>query len=117
MTNEQLSQIEQRASAASPGPWTVTTAETDCGRACTPNGCCGHDSGLSENIDGPSPDLGYSDRDVFEHAIGENDKLKPHWDEDFEFIAHARQDIPDLIAEVRRLRGLNNRLASMVKIG
>ena len=34
------------------------------------------------------------------------EEIEDGWDLDMDFIAHARQDIPDLIAEVRRLRAL-----------
>jgi hypothetical protein len=42
-----------------------------------------------------------------EARVKENDSLpRIEWEEESEFIAHVRKDIPALVAEVRRLRSL-----------
>jgi hypothetical protein len=80
MTNEELTAIEARANAATPGPW---EGKTNSGMVSTHDaygtvfetgcGCC-TDNGLSA--------------------------------EDAAFISAARVDVPALVAEVRRLRAL-----------
>jgi hypothetical protein len=84
MTEDDLRAIEARANAATPGPWQARhrhaemTAEDD--ESC----------GLGLEIDGP-PEAW--NRGQFARGS------------DAQFIAHARADIPALIAEIRRLRG------------
>lgn len=82
MTEEQLAAIEARANAATPGPWTI---DRYAGRS--PEEFTGINAGgdyqaictTDSNINGPSlPDA--------------------------EFICGAREDVPVLVAEVRRLR-------------
>lgn len=80
--------IESRAAAASPGPWTSYVEGRD------------HWGGddfiqISKNDDEP-------DMYVMVHAVGPGLTQASLADRDF--IAHARQDIPRLVAEVRRLR-------------
>ncbi len=91
MTDEELSDIETRANAATHGPWgasfpsdPVTIFGGDCD-------CRGYPDSVAVAA---KPD---SDR---------RDENCPHlhWVDDMKFIAHAREDIPRLIAEVRRLR-------------
>lgn len=83
-----LDAIEQRAAAATPGPWWVVRDNAD--------GFYGEDAYNvhgGENVaiaqGGPvedgGPDVGACDR------------------ADAEFIAHAREDVPALVAEVKRL--------------
>lgn len=78
MTDLRLDEIETRCNAATPGPWGVCT--------CSLNGPCSNEKGVRVSFctDG-LPD-------------------RADYPLDAEFIAHARQDIPSLIAEVRRLR-------------
>jgi hypothetical protein len=73
MTEQELQEIEQRAAAATPGPW--------------------------------RKGIGNSSREVCSqwpapcHLIVEG-----YNSDDLKFCAHAREDIPALVAEVRRLR-------------
>ena len=79
MTPERLKQIEERANAATPGPW-----EREIGY---------HDNGL------------YIDGELVASTRGG----AVYWEApqtDIIFIAHAREDIPALIAEIRRLQAL-----------
>ena len=82
MTDEELAEIERRCTAARPGPWTSYVEGRD------------HTSGSSFIMVG---------RD--DEYRGEDIELTGAKVEDQDFIAHARQDVPRLLAEVRRLRG------------
>ena len=76
MTAAELDAIEQRAHAATEGPWEASAHRT------------GHYLVIC-------PDCGV--RGGYERA-------------DAEFIAHARSDVPALVAEVRRLRAMEQRV-------
>ena len=78
-----LDAIEARANAATAGPWTARHRHVDC----TPND--DESCGLGLEIDGPPEAML---RGQFERGA------------DAVFIAHARHDVPALVAEVRRLR-------------
>ena len=76
LSEEDLAAMEDRASAATPGPW--TTGGDSCGEAYWFGVAAGEE-------------------DVADHVPSEADAA---------FIAAARQDVPALITEVRRLRAL-----------
>jgi len=76
-----LAEIEERANAATPGPWEWYPADR-------------------EIWSGPT-EIVKSYDDAWQIVID---------DEDADFIAHSRQDVPELIAEVRRLRGKIDRI-------
>lgn len=80
MTDEELAAIEARCQRASPGPWTSMVEGRD------------HTSGSSFIMVGE----GAARRDDIELTGATTD--------DHDFIAQARQDIPRLLAEIRRLR-------------
>lgn len=81
LTEDELMRIEGRCNAASPGPWISYVEGRD------------HTSGSDFiKIGTPNGDVG---------AI----ELSGATIEDQDFIASAKQDIPRLIAEIRRLRG------------
>ncbi len=85
MTEEQLAAIQARCDAATPPPWYVHEAD-------------GEDAETGEpwaQLDGIEDRHG--DRLADEHLDWESD-------EDFVFVTHARTDVPDLLAEIRRLR-------------
>lgn len=81
MTEDELRVIEARAEAATPGPWEM-------------------------EVDDPYVIWGPDDLRIVSFKgstiIGFEDNAP--------FVAHAREDIPALIAEVRRLRKENDRL-------
>ena len=81
MTDEKLAEIKARCDAASPGPW--VDAITDAG-----------DLIITVNGAGCMPFIYLGDM--------ENTESDDH--NNATFIAHARTDIPDLLAEVERLR-------------
>jgi hypothetical protein len=75
LSDSDLTIIEARCSAATPGPWRSFIEDRD------------HESG-----------------DSFIQTGGEDIYLTGASVADHDFIAHARQDIPALIQELRRLR-------------
>ena len=77
MTEQELAEIEARVRATTPGPWRSFIEGRD------------HESGSS-----------------FIQTKGEDIELTGATDADQDFIAHARQDIPRLLEELRRLRNL-----------
>jgi len=82
MDDKQLKAIEERCNAATPGPWISYVEGRD------------HTSGS---------DFIMTDS---EGVRGEDIELTGATIEDQDFIAHARQDIPQLLEEVRRLKSL-----------
>lgn len=86
LSDDDLDVIEARCAAASPGPWTAFVEGRD------------HDSGdgfIQVGDVGNEPDM-YVSRE-----------RRPAAAADLDFIASARQDIPALVAEIRRLRAAN----------
>lgn len=88
MTEEQLREIEARHEAATPGPWRHTFKD-----------CLYYMS--SEFIDREDDPIGVG---LITSDINQHNAELYATDADMEFIAHARADIPALLAEVRRLR-------------
>lgn len=83
LSEKRLAEIEARAKAATAGPW-----ETDEG------GCCVYEVGFGtreDTLTGPVAQVVISADGTYADAA---------------FIAHARADVPDLLAEIRRLRSL-----------
>lgn len=85
MRDEELDEIEARCAAATPGPWTSWVEGRD------------HSAGSSFIRTGDLSDS------------GEDIELSGATVADQDFIAQARQDVPRLLAEVRRLRRLLER--------
>ena len=95
--DDQLREIEERAEAATPGPWQVRFLDDDHAAnlvaiATTPE--TGH----------PSPPGDLIAATLVQFPTRYVDITDGLWDENATFIAHARQDIPRLLAEIRRLR-------------
>lgn len=80
ITEEELRQIEQRANQAQPGPWKAFVEGRD------------HQSGSDFIMTGTGGQRG-ADIEMTGATIA-----------DYDFIAHARQDIPRLINEIRELK-------------
>lgn len=101
LTARDLDEIEQRAAAATPGPWFVRQLDdTDA---------------MSLVAVGTTPDTGEGERwPQFDHGeiVAATLVQQPRyvdvsdsrWDENASFIAHSREDVPRLLAEIRRLR-------------
>lgn len=77
MTDQDLRELQARCDAASPGPWKAWVEGRD------------HTSGSS-----------------FVQTGAEDIEMSGATTADFEFIAHARQDVPRLLAEVQRLQAV-----------
>jgi hypothetical protein len=82
LTEAELIEIEARAAGAIAGPWTIRRME----RA---------DAGPAVAIEANGADRTVVDVEAGEGTLDEREA---------QFIAHAREDVPRLIAEVRRLR-------------
>lgn len=79
MTNEELNEILARAAAASPGPWVA-------------------DGSAVEAFNAPiDPDIAITGSMTIHSLPAEHEANAA-------FIAAAREDVPNLVAEVRRLR-------------
>lgn len=103
LTHEELAEIEELTEATTPGPWYVRPLDDD----------------WAMNLVAVStlPDTGRAERwPDFDHqqivaaTLVQQpryvDVADARWDENAQFIAKARQDIPRLIAEIRLLRQL-----------
>lgn len=89
MTEQELAETEARAAAATPGPWTSYVEGRD------------HLSGDAF--------IRFSDSDDEDDMYVPRHRSTgcyPASTADQDFIAHARQDVPALIDDVRRLRAL-----------
>lgn len=84
MNESKLAEIEARAKSAQAGPWLVCAAEDAA-------------DGLPVAFFG----RGAGPKDV---AVRANAPPSGTADDDAAFVAHAREDVPALVAEVRRLR-------------
>jgi hypothetical protein len=84
ITDAELAEIERRAAAATKGPWEAFVEGRD--------HWAGDDFIRTGGLDDESPDM-YVSLDG-----------RPAGPNDLDFIASARQDVLDLVAEVRRLR-------------
>ena len=82
LTDAELAAIKARCAAATPGPWQPYIEGRD------------HVSGSSFIMTGEGA------------ARGEDIELTGATEADYDFIAHARQDIPRLLEEVEGLRKL-----------
>ena len=80
ISEEELILIEQRANSAQAGPWKAYIEGRD------------HESGSSFIMTGP------------EGQRGEDIEMTGATNDDYDFIANSRQDIPRLVNEIRRLR-------------
>ncbi|MBG0819589.1 hypothetical protein HS048_02295 [Planomonospora sp. ID91781] len=99
-----LQEIEDRAQAATPGPWharflddvhaanlVAVSTTPDVKRGCRWPEWDGSELVAATLVQFPEP-----------YVTGPDDR----WDANAVFIAHARSDVPRLLAEVRRLRAL-----------
>jgi hypothetical protein len=80
LTDEELEHIERRCNAATKGPWESSVEGRD--------HLAGSNFIRTGGLDDESPDI-----ELIGGAVDDQD-----------FIAHARQDVPRLIEEVRRLK-------------
>ena len=97
MTAADLDAIEQRANAATEGSWEY-------------DGC----GEIIQHFSLPEPWATVVSTDVacMAYCYG-GSAAGVERDEDAEFIAHARDDVPALLAEVRRLRAMEQRVRAL----
>lgn len=95
MTPERLEQIRQRAGQATPGPWTWEWVDASMQYLHGPGGEFDHVLTVTpcESCRAHAEELAKAGKEI----------CYTGHPRDHEFIAHARQDIPDLLAEVARL--------------
>lgn len=96
MSAERLDEIEEIVNAATPGPWGVFHAQK------------------RQQLRDESPGFWVMEMAPDGAAFGLTFGDAEFSEEDADFIASARQDVPDLVAEVRRLRLENRELALKV---
>lgn len=90
LSDEELSAIEQWAFAASAAPWEAFIEGRD--------HFGGDDFIRIGGLDDAQPDM------YVQHYLGATSVRVPA--ADLDFITHARQDVPRLVAEIRRLRAV-----------
>ena len=88
LTTEEVAAIRARCAAATPGPWRAYIEGRD------------HTSGSSFIMTGEG------------EVRGDDIELSGTTLADQDFIAHARQDIPRLLAEIQRLQNLGQQASS-----
>ena len=101
MTEQDLLEIEHRARTASPGPWYARLLDDDYA-ACLVTVSTEPDTGEQERW----PDFHATTivaATLVQSPLRYVDVADQQWDENADFIAHARTDIPRLLAELRRL--------------
>jgi hypothetical protein len=103
LTDADLVEIQQRADAATPGPWYVRQLDDDFAMSLVAVSTVA-DTGLGER----RPDFDH--RHIVAATLVQQpryvDIADERWDANAAFIASARQDIPRLISEIRRLHRL-----------
>ena len=103
MTPERIAEIRQREQQATKGPWYVEH-DADC-REYGP--IIEFPWGLVGPTNVGAATMGEDYKQRYGHKVSEISELTEN---DAQFLAHARQDIPDLLAEVRRLQAERDRL-------
>jgi hypothetical protein len=117
VTDERLAEIEARANAATRGPWRAGAPDWRCRKPehgtmqhPGPPECVYQYAGWQAAVGVVSPDPGYAADDT---RAAERPAVAGTWDyesggilapADVVFVAHARADVPELVAEVKRLR-------------
>ncbi|MGW5688385.1 hypothetical protein [Nonomuraea sp. NPDC003754] len=102
--DSELQEIESRAQAATPGPWYVRFLDDDAAAnlvaiSTMPDAGGGERWPAWNGSEMVAATLVQFPRP---YVAGPDDR----WDENATFIAHARSDVPRLLAEIRRLRTL-----------
>ncbi|MFE0131973.1 hypothetical protein ACFWY6_10410 [Streptomyces sp. NPDC059037] len=103
LTDDDLDGIEEIAAAATPGPWHMRQLDDDHAMSLVAVSTV-PDTGRGERW--PGFDHGEIVAATLVQQPRYVDAADGRWDENARFIARARQDVPRLVAEVRRLRRL-----------
>ncbi len=96
MDEQRLQDIEKRVNAATKGPWHIWS-----GGSYVSIGHARPSEVLEKRLGSIHP---YRDQQAG-RDLGPGNHVY-QWHHDYAFIAEARQDVPDLLAEVRRLQAL-----------
>jgi hypothetical protein len=94
MKREELEAIRKRSEAATPGPWYWDKFNLD-----------------EDDYDTEMPYLNSEKDSIMDFGDGEQfypTEGTPPNEADAEFIAHAREDVPKLLAEIERLKTVSN---------
>lgn len=102
-TDEELADIEELVAATTPGPWHVRVLDDDWAMGLVAVSTL-PDTGHGERW--PHFDHGQIVAATLVQQPRYIDVADERWDENAQFIANARQDVPRLVAEIRRLRRL-----------
>jgi hypothetical protein len=105
LSDDELHQIRQRCENATPGPWVWVNAEVNGLSEVNPGKLVQWDPSRLTEVDGIPVFLGQDEVLAAEECDGYTGSFFINL-ADAAFIAHAREDIPKLLAEVDRLRGL-----------
>ena len=99
VTDADLKAIQARADAATPGPWCYIHDD---------DAMCMNCYAVATDADADPSDPGHAARFVAGCLVQSAVRIAPPdlWHENTTFIAHARADVPALLAEVRLLRGI-----------
>ena len=112
MTPEWLAEIKGRCEAATPGPWVTRDSSRNRGDFAVPGGRFladrPDDTIFSWSIQGGCPDDPGEGWSVLHADVAEG-TIVPEL-ADLDFVAHARRDLPELVAEVERLTAELNEL-------
>ncbi|MEV6112975.1 hypothetical protein AB0L59_10705 [Streptomyces sp. NPDC052109] len=101
LTEEELDELDELAAAATPGPWFVRALD-DADAMNLVAVSTVPDSGLGERW--PGFDHGEIVAATLVQQPRYVDAADERWDENAHFIAAARESVPRLVAEIRRLR-------------
>ncbi|MFE3452780.1 hypothetical protein ACFXJ8_28030 [Nonomuraea sp. NPDC059194] len=103
MTEEELRTIEERANAATPGPWHLCLLDDAWATNLVAISTTPH-------VDSPRWPAWDGQKMVAATLVQFPERYidikDARWDENADFIAHARSDVPRLVEEIRRLRTL-----------
>ncbi|WP_197701345.1 hypothetical protein [Micromonospora coxensis] len=103
MSDDELADIEELSAAATPGPWFVRNLDDDSAMGLLAISTV-PDSGQGERWPG------FDHREIVAATLVQHpryvDVADGRWDENAAFIAMAREAVPRMAAELRRLRAL-----------
>ncbi|MEW2079530.1 hypothetical protein ACFZAG_38990 [Streptomyces sp. NPDC012403] len=101
LTDDELDELDELVQAATPGPWFVRNLDDEYAMNLVAVGTT-PDTGLGERW--PA----FDHREIVAATLVQQpryvDTADARWDENAQFIATAREAVPRLIAEIRRLR-------------
>lgn len=110
-----LDEIKARCEAATPGPWIWEANKTHSVKLYTPkNGECTVMDFVRRGMQDAQPRFSDRGNVPLGGIMHDADEIDLRENPDAMFIAHARQDIPVLVAEVERLNDENNKYLELL---